>query len=119
MAELGASFGISGVLAGADRELAILTAGREVEAVYEWHGHEPIGLRGRRPSRGDRGAAAPAADGRPGASARRVIIDLVRSLYRDHKIPDDLYARADAELGRKGLVEMIVLAGYYGLSASC
>jgi len=63
---LGSQLRYNGVLAGADRELTILTAGREVEATYEWHAHEPI-------------------------------------------------ARADAALGRKGLVEMIVLAGYYGL----
>ncbi|HEX4811888.1 MAG TPA: hypothetical protein VFV66_03950, partial [Nonomuraea sp.] len=44
-----------------------------------------------------------------------LIIDVVRALYRDHKLSDDLYARADATLGRQGLVEMIVLAGYYGL----
>jgi len=43
------------------------------------------------------------------------IIDAVRSLYREHKLSDDLYARAEKLLGRKGLVEMIVLAGYYGL----
>src|SRR5262249_27427219 len=39
---LGSQLRYHGVLAGADRELTILTAGREVEAVYEWHAHEPI-----------------------------------------------------------------------------
>jgi 4-carboxymuconolactone decarboxylase len=111
---LGSQLRYHGVLAGADRELTILTAGREVEAVYEWHAHEPIArevgvsaeaieaLRKQQPTAGL-------------AEREAVIIDTVRSLYRQHKIPDDLYARADALLGRKGLVEMIVLAGYYGL----
>jgi hypothetical protein len=36
-------------------------------------------------------------------------------LYREHRIPADLYARAEAEFGRKTLVELVVLAGYYGL----
>ncbi len=44
-----------------------------------------------------------------------MIIDTVRALYRDHRIPDDLYASVEAELGRKALVELVVLAGYYGL----
>lgn len=111
---LGSQLRYNGVLAGADRELTILTAGREVEAVYEWHAHEPIGrevgvsneaievLRNQQPtaSLGEREA---------------LIIDVVRSLYREHKLSDDLYARAEKMLGRKALVEMIVLAGYYGL----
>ncbi|HZO30929.1 MAG TPA: carboxymuconolactone decarboxylase family protein [Chloroflexota bacterium] len=111
---LGSELRYNGVLAGADRELTILTAGREVEAVYEWHAHEPIGrevgvsneaievLRNQQPtaSLGEREA---------------LIIDVVRSLYREHKLSDDLYARAEKMLGRKALVEMIVLAGYYGL----
>ena len=41
---LGSQLRYNGVLDGADRELTILTAGREVEAIYEWHAHEPIGL---------------------------------------------------------------------------
>src|SRR5215210_3574432 len=44
VAELGAQLRFKGGLSGADRELAILTAGREVEAPYEWAAHEPLGL---------------------------------------------------------------------------
>ena len=111
---LGSQLRYQGVLAGADRELTILTAGREVEAVYEWHAHEPIAR--------EVGVSAEAIEalrnqqpttGLPEREA--IIIDTVRSLYRQHKLSDDLYARADALLGRKALVEMIVLAGYYGL----
>jgi 4-carboxymuconolactone decarboxylase len=111
---LGSQLRYNGVLAGADRELTILTAGREVEAVYEWHAHEPIArevgvspeaievLRNQGPTTGLKEHEA-------------LIIDAVRALYRDHKLSDDLYARAEAALGRQGLVEMVVLAGYYGL----
>ena len=111
---LGSQLRYHGVLAGADRELTILTAGREVEAVHEWHAHEPIAR--------EVGVSAEAIEalrnqqpttGLPEREA--IIVDTVRSLYRQHKIPDDLYARADALLGRQALVEMIVLAGYYGL----
>jgi len=44
-----------------------------------------------------------------------LIIDTVRAFYRDHSVPADLYSRAEAELGRQALVELVVLAGYYGL----
>src|SRR5581483_1389677 len=44
VAELGAQLRFRGTLSGADRELAILTAGREVEAAYEWAAHEPLGV---------------------------------------------------------------------------
>jgi alkylhydroperoxidase family enzyme len=43
------------------------------------------------------------------------IIDIVRALFREHNVSDDLYARAEVELGRQALVELVVLAGYYGL----
>lgn len=111
---LGSELRYQGVLAGADRELTILTAGREVEAVYEWHAHEPIAK--------EVGVSAEAIEalrnqqpttGLPEREA--LIIDVVRALYRDHKLSDDLYGRAEATLGRQGLIEMIVLAGYYGL----
>ena len=112
--ELGAQLRFRGVLSDADRELAILTAGREVEATYEWAAHEPLGLEaGVRPD-----AIEVLRSQRPstGLEPREaLIVDTVRALYRDHRIPDDLYARAEAELGRQALVELVVLAGYYGL----
>lgn len=111
---LGSQLRYSGVLAGADRELTILTAGRETEAIYEWHAHEPIGREvGVSDAAIETLRKQGSTDGLPEREA--IIIDTVRSLYRKHRIPDDLYARAEATLGRKGLVEMIVLAGYYGL----
>ena len=65
VAELGAQLRFRSSLTGAEKELAILTAGREVEAQYEWVAHEPLGTEGGHPPRGDRRAAAPAVDGRP------------------------------------------------------
>ncbi|MDP8921949.1 MAG: carboxymuconolactone decarboxylase family protein [Chloroflexota bacterium] len=114
VAELGSQLRFRGVLGGADRELAILAAGREVEAVYEWAAHEPLGLQeGVRPE-----AIEILRHQRPTAELlprEALIVDTVRALYRDHRISDELYARAEAELGRQALVELVVLAGYYGL----
>ena len=112
--ELGSQVRFRGVLSGADRELAILAAGREVEAPYEWVAHEPLGLKeGTR-----REAIDVVRDRRPTDSLRpreAILVDVVRSLFREHRIPAELYARAEAELGRQALVEVVVLAGYYGL----
>jgi 4-carboxymuconolactone decarboxylase len=114
VAEVGSQLRFRSVLSGADRELAILAAGREVEAAYEWAAHEPLGLEtGVRPEaievlRHQRDTA--------GLQPREaMIIETVRALYREHRIPDDLYTRAEAEFGRQALVELVVLAGYYGL----
>ncbi len=47
---LGEQLRFHSMLPGADRELAILAAGREAEAPYEWAAHEPIARRaGTRP----------------------------------------------------------------------
>jgi 4-carboxymuconolactone decarboxylase len=114
VAELGSQLRFGGILSGADRELAILAAGREVEAPYEWVAHEPIGLQeGTRPE-----AIAVVRDRLPTADLlprEAILVDVVRALFREHRIPDELYARAEAELGRPTLVEVVALAGYYGL----
>lgn len=114
VAELGAQLRFRSTLSGADKELAILTAGREVEAKYEWVAHEPLGLKeGTRPEAIDVLRHQRATDGLTAREA--LIIDVVRTVYREHKLSDHLYARAEAEFGRAGLVEIVVLAGYYGM----
>ena len=114
VAALGEQLRFHSTLPGADRELAILTAGREVEALFEWAAHEPLGLReGTRPEaiavvreRGDTGGLQP---------REALIIDTVRALYREHRLTDEQYARAEQEFGRQALVELVTLAGYYGM----
>ena len=114
VAALGEQLRFHSTLPGADRELAILTAGREVEALFEWAAHEPLGLReGTRPEaiavvreQGDTGGLNP---------HEALIIDTVRALYREHRLTDEQYARAEQEFGRQVLVELVTLAGYYGM----
>ena len=111
VAALGEQLRFRSGLPGPDRELAILTVGREVEAAYEWYAHEIIARReGTRPE-----AIAVVRDGarRPaGLTAREaLIIDTVRALYRARRLTRAEFARAEAELGRRGLVELVTLAG--------
>lgn len=114
VAELGDYIRFHGQLPAVDRELAILTSGREVEARYEWQAHEPLaGKAGVRPeaievvrSRGPLDGLTP---------RERVVVEVVRSLYREHRLTDELFQRALKEFGREQLVELVALAGQYGL----
>jgi 4-carboxymuconolactone decarboxylase len=114
VAALGEQLRFRSGLPGADRELAILTVGREVEAAYEWVAHEIIARReGTRPE-----AIAVVRDGRSTAGLtprEAIIVDTVRALYRARRLTGAEFARAEAELGRRGLVEFVTLAGYYGM----
>ena len=114
VAALGEQLRFRSGLPGPDRELAILTVGREVEAAYEWYAHEIVARReGTRPE-----AIAVVRDGLPtvGLTAREaLLIDTVRALYRARRLTRAEFARAEAELGRRGVVELVTLAGYYGM----
>lgn len=112
--ELGDYLRFHGLLPGADRELAILTAGRELDARYEWQAHEPIARReGVRPEAIEILRAKGSPDGL--TPREKTVVAVVRSLFREHMLADELYRQALAELGREYLVELVALAGYYGL----
>ncbi len=60
-------------------------------------------------------------DGRPthGLPPREaLIVDTVRAIYRTRGLTADEFARAETELGRQGLIEVVTLAGYYGMIAA-
>jgi 4-carboxymuconolactone decarboxylase len=117
VAALGEQLRFHSTLSGADRELAILTAGREAEAPYEWAAHEPIALReGTRPE-----AIAVVRDGDSTHGLRpreALIVDTVRAIYRNRGLTAEQFARAETELGRQELIELVTLAGYYGMIAA-
>jgi 4-carboxymuconolactone decarboxylase len=114
VAALGEQLRFRSGLPGADRELAILTVGREIEAAYEWVVHEVIARReGTRPE-----AIAVVRAGRSTAGLtprEAIIVDTVRALYRARRLTEAEFTRAEAELGRRSLVELVTLAGYYGM----
>jgi 4-carboxymuconolactone decarboxylase len=116
VADLGTYLRFEGLLAGADRELAILVVAREIGSRYEWVGHEAIARReGVRPEAIEvaRTQGSPA-----GLTGReRLIVELVRTLEREHQIPDGLFSAARAELGHERVVELVGLAGYYAMIA--
>lgn len=114
VAELGDWLRYSGGLPAVDRELAILATAREVEARFEWQAHEPIALR-----EGVRREAVEAVRTRGALDQlqprERLVVEVVRSLYREHVLFDALFQHAQAEFGLELLVELVALSGHYGL----
>jgi 4-carboxymuconolactone decarboxylase len=112
--EVGELIRYHGVLPGAARELAILVVAFELRAGVEWAGHAPLALK--------EGASQAAIDAiaqhAPTSGldpTEALVIDAVRALFADKTLSDSLYQRVHAAFGVEGVIELTVLAGYYGL----
>lgn len=111
MLELGNYFREQGALAGADRELAIMVAAREMGSRYQWARHEPIAI-----AEGVRREAIDAVRKmiyRNLTDRELVVVEVVQSLFRTKMLPTRLYNQAVEQLGEDRLVELIALAGFY------
>jgi 4-carboxymuconolactone decarboxylase len=101
-----------GTLAKPDKEMIILAVARELGARFPWSRHE---IRAREV--GVRGEALETL--RANGSVDRltpheqIVIETARSLVRERRLPDELFARARAELGVGPLVEAVGLVGHY------
>ena len=95
-------------------ELAILLTAAHWAAGYEWHAHAPLAIAaGVDPAvvEAIRAGGVPAL-GRPD---ERTVHDLARELLDTRRVSDGTYRRGLANLGRRGVVELIGILGYYGL----
>ena len=97
-------------------ELAILVVARRWAARYEWAVHAVEAAKA--------GVAAEViaaiGAGRPPDLAGQddqVVVDVATELVTAGRLADTTFARADAALGRQGLVELVGLVGYYTLVA--
>jgi 4-carboxymuconolactone decarboxylase len=110
-------FRSEGALPATDRELVILATAREMGAHFPWTRHE---IRGR--EAGLRAEAVEALRANKDLNAllprERLLVEIVRSLLREHRLSDELFSRGLAELGAEQLVEMIALVGHYSLIGS-
>jgi 4-carboxymuconolactone decarboxylase len=101
-----------GILAKADKEIIILAVARELGARYPWSRHEirakEVGVRKEAlealRSHGELDALTP---------HEKTIIEMARALVHERRLPDDLFARAQAELGIGPFVEAVGLVGHY------
>lgn len=113
---LGAYLRFEGVLPGAVRELAILTAAREFDCDYEWAAHEPIA---REEGVRDEVIEVVADRGRLDGlqETEALIVQYGRELFRDHRVSDETFEPAREHFGVQGLTELTVTFGYYGMLA--
>jgi 4-carboxymuconolactone decarboxylase len=101
-----------GTLAKPDKEMIILAVARELGARYPWSRHEirarEVGVRGEAlevlRANGPVDALTP---------HEKIVIETARSLLRERKLSDELFGRAQAELGVGPLVEAVGLVGHY------
>jgi 4-carboxymuconolactone decarboxylase len=112
--EVGEFIRFHGVLPGSIRELAILVVARDLGAGVEWAGHAPIAVK--------EGASQAAIDAianeAPSSGlddSEALVIDAVRALLTHKTLSDALYERVHTAFGLQGVIELTVLAGYYGL----
>ena len=100
------------VLSKPVREVVILTTGAIWGAAYEIYAHSAVGKKvGLRPEVIEKLVAG----GTPETLSidESVAHEFTRSLVADHKVDQELYARAAETFGEKGVVDMIYLAGNY------
>jgi 4-carboxymuconolactone decarboxylase len=101
---------------GRVREVAILAAARATDSQFEWAAHEVIArkegvpdaaidaIKHRKPTRGLEENDA-------------LVIDLCRASFERRRVPAELYARALATFGEAQIVDLVVLMGYYVMTA--
>jgi 4-carboxymuconolactone decarboxylase len=107
-------FRFDAALPAVDRELVILATAREMGARYPWTRHE---IRAREIGTRAEAVEAVRANGAlEGLTPReRLLVEIARSLLRARALPEDLFARGMAELGRQQLIETVALIGHYSL----
>lgn len=93
-------------------ELVILVTAREWSQDYEWSVHQPIALKA-----GISGEIAEAvADGRRPTGMNpdeELVYDFTTELLKTKRVSDATFGRAEHRFGKKGVVDMAGIAGYY------
>ena len=114
VSDLEGYFRFSGLLDPPERELIVCTVTRELGAAFPYAIH--LGIAREVGTREEALAVVEARAGLDGLEPREaLLIEVARSLCRQHTLPALLYARAAVELGDKQLVEAVTLAGHYSM----
>jgi 4-carboxymuconolactone decarboxylase len=104
-------------LAEADRELVILATAREFETHYPWTRHE---IRGRQVGLREEAIETIRAHGslEKLMPRERLLVEIVRSLLHQHRLSNEIFTLALAELGPQKFVELVALIGHYSTIGS-
>ena len=93
-------------------ELVILVTAREWSQDYEWFVHQPIALK----AGISKDTADAIADGRRPVKMtadEEIAYDFTIELLKNKRVSDATYNRAEQRFGKKGVVDMAGIAGYY------
>jgi len=96
-------------------EIAILVCARHWTAHFEWYAHKRLGLEAGIEPDIIAAIATRRAPDFSGDAKGQIVHDVSKALMEQHRLQQDLYDKAVAALGEKGLVELIGLLGYYCL----
>ena len=93
-------------------QLAVLIIAREIDQQYEWSAHEPAGRRqGLEQSVIDVVKYNRSVDGLSDKDA--TLITFGRTLYREHRVSSELWARMIGHFGRQHTVQLMMIMGDY------
>ena len=106
----------SGALPADLRELTILWVSRQLNAAYEWVKHLPP-ARAAGLSEGLIEAVRTAREEGELTGAQKAVIDAARCVLARRSIPQRLQDGLITALGRQGLIELVVLCGFYQMIA--
>jgi 4-carboxymuconolactone decarboxylase len=99
------------------REIAILTAAREMDSQFEWAAHEPEALSVGVPS--DVVEAIKHRRSTAGLDeADATVIELGRQIWQTHKVASELFAKARSLFGAAMLIDIVLLMGNYASTAA-
>jgi 4-carboxymuconolactone decarboxylase len=93
-------------------ELVILISAREWSQDYEWYVHYPIALK----AGIAKDIADAIADGRRPTEMNadeEIVYDFTTEILKIKRISDATFRRAEGRFGKKGVVDMAAIAGYY------
>jgi len=109
---LGIPSGTNSPVGARDFQLAVLIMAREIDQQYEWSAHEPAGLR-----QGlEQSVIDVVKNNRPvtGLSDKdATFITFGRTLYREHHVSSELWAKMISLFGRQHTVELMTIMGDY------
>jgi len=97
-------------------ELAILVTAREWSQDYEWYVHQPIALK----AGISKDITDAIADGRRPVTMsadEEIVYDFTVELQKNKRVSDATFSRAEQRFGKKGVVDMVGIIGYYTSTA--
>ncbi len=114
LSKLGTYLRYQGALSPYDTEIAILTTAREMSALFIWQQHlkpaKAAGVEQRLIQKVQK--RAPSSAVTPNRQSQ-LIVEIARFAARAERIPVDIANEAIKSLGKPGLIEIVVIAGFY------